>query len=164
MRKSGGAQFTPGPWVVKSTDEDINTKTVVDGNEFWIARVLNFNRASDDIRESQANATLIAAAPVMYAAGQVSLGVLVQVAAELERTGNEELWSIVRSAIIEQKTALAKAEGQHMAATLPEKYNTMLDALKAVVELCDDGDADELTQEAAEIAKTAIAKAEGRER
>lgn len=51
-----------------------------------------------------------------------------------------------------------------MAATLPEKYNTMLDALKAVVELCDDGDADELTQEAAEIAKTAIAKAEGRER
>ena len=62
------AQFTPGPWVVKSTDEDINTKTIVDGNEFWIARVLNFNHASDDIRESRANAALIAAAPAMYEA------------------------------------------------------------------------------------------------
>ena len=68
MNKS--AQFTPGPWVVKSTDEDINTKTIVDGNEFWIARVLNFNHASDDIRESQANAALIAAAPAMYEALQ----------------------------------------------------------------------------------------------
>lgn len=45
--------------------------------------------------------------------------------------------------------------------TLLEKYNTMLDALRQVVELCDDGDADELTQEAAHIAKEAIAKAEG---
>ena len=62
------AQFTPGPWAVKSTDEDINTKTIVDGTEFWIARVLNFNHASDDIRESRANATLIAAAPTMYEA------------------------------------------------------------------------------------------------
>ena len=62
------AQFTPGPWGVKSTDEDINTKTIVDGSEFWIARVLNFNHASDDIRESRANATLIAAAPAMYEA------------------------------------------------------------------------------------------------
>ena len=62
------AQFTPGPWVVKSTDEDINTKTIIDSNEFWIAKVLNFNRASDDIRESQANANLIAAAPAMYEA------------------------------------------------------------------------------------------------
>lgn len=61
------AQFTQGPWVVKSTDEDINTKTIIDSNEFWIAKVLNFDRASDDIRESQANANLIAAAPVMYA-------------------------------------------------------------------------------------------------
>ena len=64
------AQFTPGPWVVKSTDEDINTKTIIDSNEFWIAKVLNFNRASDDIRESQANAILIAAAPAMYDALQ----------------------------------------------------------------------------------------------
>lgn len=62
------AQFTPGPWVVKSTDEDINTKTIIDSNEFWIAKVLNFNRASDDIRESQANGNLIAAAPAMYEA------------------------------------------------------------------------------------------------
>lgn len=61
------AQHTPGPWAVKSTDEDINTKTIIDSHEFWIAKVLNFNRASDDIRESQANANLIAAAPAMYA-------------------------------------------------------------------------------------------------
>ena len=61
------AQHTPGLWAVKSTDEDINTKTIIDSHEFWIAKVLNFNRASDDIRESQANANLIAAAPTMYA-------------------------------------------------------------------------------------------------
>ena len=61
-------KHTPGPWVVKSTDEDINTKTIIDSDEFWIAKVLNFNRASDDIRESQANANLIAAAPAMYEA------------------------------------------------------------------------------------------------
>ena len=67
------AQFTPGPWVVKSTDEDINTKTIIDSNEFWIAKVLNFNRVSDDIRESQANAHLIAAAPAMYEALQATL-------------------------------------------------------------------------------------------
>ena len=62
------AQHTPGLWAVKSTDEDINTKTIIDSHEFWIAKVLNFNRASDDIRESQANANLIAAAPAMYEA------------------------------------------------------------------------------------------------
>mgnify|MGYP000851827027 CR=1 FL=1 len=64
------AEHTPGPWAVKSTDEDINTKTIIDSDEFWIAKVLNFNRASDDIRESQANANLIAAAPAMYEALQ----------------------------------------------------------------------------------------------
>ena len=67
------AKFTPGPWIVKSTDEDRNTKTIIDSNEFWIAKVLNFNHASDDIRESQANATLIAAAPAMYEALQEAL-------------------------------------------------------------------------------------------
>ena len=55
--------------------------------------------------------SIISAAPAMYAAGQLSLDVLMRVATELERTGNEELRSIVRSAIIEQKTALAQAEG-----------------------------------------------------
>lgn len=68
MTTQGGAQFTLGPWIVKSTDEDINTKTIIDSNEFWIAKVLNFNHASDDVRESQANARLIAAAPAMYEA------------------------------------------------------------------------------------------------
>lgn len=38
----------------------------------------------------------------------------------------------------------------------------MLEALKSIVECCDDGDADILTREAARIAKRAIAQAEGR--
>ena len=65
---NGSTKHTPGPWVVKSTDEDINTKTIIDSDEFWIAKVLNFNHASDDIGESRANANLIAAAPTMYEA------------------------------------------------------------------------------------------------
>lgn len=103
MSKSGGAQFTPGPWVVKSTDEDINTKTIIDSNEFWIAKVLNFNRASDDIRESQANAHLIAAAPALYEALQIMV-----------RAANvDEIDPLAMFASIERaKAALELAEGR----------------------------------------------------
>ena len=97
------AQFTPGPWVVKSTDEDINTKTIVDGNEFWIARVLNFNHASDDIRESQANAALIAAAPAMYEALK-RIKVLME-SGDIEGKDWVEYGHIIN--------ALAQAEGRH---------------------------------------------------
>ena len=97
------AQFTPGPWVVKSTDEDINTKTIVDGNEFWIARVLNFNRASDDIRESQANANLIAAAPAMYEA-------LVRFAKAIKAECYDE--DILVDIYHDVRDALAQAEGR----------------------------------------------------
>lgn len=63
-----------------------------------------------DERESVAN--LIAAAPVMYQAGKLSLDVMERVATALGRMGNEGLRSIVRSAIIEQKAALKQAEGK----------------------------------------------------
>ena len=97
------AQFTQGPWVVKSTDEDINTKTIIDSDEFWIAKVLNFNRASDDIRESQANANLIAAAPAMYEALKQAIDEL----ADYEAARNDPK-SITRYRC---EAALAQAEG-----------------------------------------------------
>ena len=37
-----------------------------------------------------------------------------------------------------------------------EQCQQLLNALKLVVTLCDDGDADELTQEAAQVAKIAL--------
>ena len=106
-KPAGGAQFTPGPWAVNKSDTCLImvSKSMGMGAEKHIADV-QYNE------ERYANAHLIAAAPAMYAAGQLSLDVLMRVATELERTGNEELRSIVRSAIIEQKTALAQAEGK----------------------------------------------------
>ena len=100
------AKHTPGPWVVKSTDEDINTKTIIDSDEFWIAKVLNFNRASDDIRESQANANLIAAAPAMYEALQALLALIGD--EDLPDNGELSGASICDFA----RSALAQAEGR----------------------------------------------------
>ena len=100
-------KHTPGPWVVKSTDEDINTKTIIDSNEFWIAKVLNFNRASDDIRESQANANLIAAAPAMHEALQALLALIGD--EDLPDNGELSGASICDFA----RSALAQAEGRH---------------------------------------------------
>ena len=96
------AKHTPGPWVVKSTDEDINTKTIIDSNEFWIAKVLNFNRASDDIRESQANAALIAAAPAMYEALQEALKCIEKHVPKTEFAPRQWI-----------REVLAQAEGKH---------------------------------------------------
>ena len=108
----GGAQFTPGPWIVKSTDEDINTKTIIDSNEFWIARVLNFNHASDDIRESRANAALIAAAPAMYEALVETMRVLRSL-----RDSKEEWYTLVTPELLNvwdrNKQAISQAEGRH---------------------------------------------------
>ena len=100
------AQHTPGPWAVKSTDEDINTKTIIDSHEFWIAKVLNFNRASDDIRESQANANLIAAAPAMHEALQALLALIGD--EDLPDNGELSGASICDFA----RSALAQAEGR----------------------------------------------------
>ena len=107
MSTQGRAQFTPGPWVVKSTDEDINTKTIIDSNEFWIAKVLNFNRASDDIRESQANAALIAAAPAMYEA----LNALVEVFPSVVKMTPYGVTMDISKIHDDAKAALAQAEG-----------------------------------------------------
>jgi len=61
--------------------------------------------------DNEADARLFAAAPAMYQAGKLSLDVMERVATALGRMGNKGLRSIVRSAIIEQKAALAQAEG-----------------------------------------------------
>lgn len=98
-------KHTPGPWVVKSTDEDINTKTVIDSTEFWIAKVLNFNRASDDIGESQANAHLIAAAPAMYT-------LLQDATLQLARLTGSNLETYARTFSVLAKKALAQAENK----------------------------------------------------
>ena len=101
MNKS--AQFTPGPWREYHTH----------GNwEMYGSNGQLLFRIKDGVIPMLNDTALIAAAPAMYEAGQLSLDVLMRVATELERTGNEELRSIVRSAIIEQKTALAQAEGR----------------------------------------------------
>ena len=110
------AQFTPGPriertpgnWTVQHNNNDDTTYIVANDPRLGADMVAEIYRVS----AYEGNANLIAAAPAMYAAGQLSLDVLMRVATELERTGNEELRSIVRSAIIEQKTALAQAEGR----------------------------------------------------
>ena len=99
------AQFTQGPWVVKSTDEDINTKTIIDSDEFWIAKVLNFNHASDDIGESRANANLIAAAPAMYEA-------LSQVQAFIKTLVEADVLAYPTKLTDAVEVALAQAEGK----------------------------------------------------
>ena len=101
-------KHTPGPWVVKSTDEDINTKTIIDSHEFWIAKVLNFNRASDDIGESQANANLIAAAPAMYEA----LNALVEVFPSVVKMTPYGVTMDISKIHDDAKAALAQAEGR----------------------------------------------------
>ena len=71
MSKSGGAQFTPGPWVIeKGWNGDRPTitakvsKTQVIDNRGLIADLEH----TPFIEHAQANATLIAAAPAMYEA------------------------------------------------------------------------------------------------
>ena len=102
---NGSTKHTPGPWVVKSTDEDINTKTIIDSNEFWIAKVLNFNHASDDIGESRANANLIAAAPAMYEA-------LSQVQAFIQTLVEADVLAYPTKLTDAVELALAQAEGK----------------------------------------------------
>ena len=102
---NGSTKHTPGPWVVKSTDEDINTKTIIDSDEFWIAKVLNFNHASDDIGESRANANLIAAAPAMYEA-------LSQVQAFIKTLVEADVLAYPTKLTDAVKGALAQAEGR----------------------------------------------------
>ena len=116
-KPTGSAQFTPGPWIVKSTDEDINTKTIIDSSEFWIARVLNFNHASDDIRESRANATLIAAAPAMYAELVNGLGLLEASYHDMcDKYGKDSMQAeVVWDQVERTRNVIAQAEGSNHA-------------------------------------------------
>ena len=96
-------KHTPGPWHV-----GLKPGPMVYGPQGEQIVGLNVMLESDEVL---ANAKFIAAAPAMYEAGTLSLDVMERVAVALERMGNEGLRSIVRSAIIEQKAALAQAEG-----------------------------------------------------
>jgi hypothetical protein len=91
--------YKPGPWI-RQVLNDGSEAYIHDKQCNAIARVYSLSDAS-----------LIAAAPAMYQAGQLSLDVMKRVATALERMGNVGLRSIVRSAIIEQEAALAQAEG-----------------------------------------------------
>lgn len=93
--------YKPGPWI-RQVLNDESEACIHDKHCNAIARVY---RLSD--------AALIAAAPAMYTSGKLSLDVMERVARELEQLGNEQLRSLLRSAIIEQKAALAQAEGKH---------------------------------------------------
>ena len=55
---------------------------------------------------------------------------------------------------VENKTKTQQLE------ELATKVTTLRGALRLVVELCDDGDADQMTQKAARIAKAALRKTE----
>ena len=103
------SKHTPGPWCVRHDDMVCSQegRLIADCESTPYAM-----RPAPPIVEDKANATLIAAAPAMYEAGKLSLDIMERVAVALERMGNEGLRSIVRSAIIEQKAALAQAEGR----------------------------------------------------
>ena len=88
MSQSGGAQFTPGPWVINANG-DINSEQ---GAICWLP---------SGIHNKHNNATLIAAAPVMYAALQATLAYFLR----SRQSHAPEVRAI--------QTALAQAEGRH---------------------------------------------------
>ncbi len=124
MSKSGGAQFTPGPWAVEPRQWDHGASlAIVAPHSGYIVAVVPFDEDIQTVDEPDyetvkrhpdevPNAHLIAAAPAMYTTGKLSVDVMARVARELERLGNEPLRALLRSAIIEQEAALAQAEGR----------------------------------------------------
>ena len=103
------AKHTPGPWTV-SAGRVITTRS----GQFYLTygKDKHGNPLFKDFVELDNNAHLIAAAPAMYQSGTLTVDIMERVAKELERKGLEELRSLLRSAIIEQKQALAQAEGK----------------------------------------------------
>jgi len=102
-------KHTPGPWVIRYTD----AVYAQSGRFIADCELTPYDaRPQPPNSTDAANAHFIAAAPAMYQAGCLSLDVMERVAMALERMGNEGLRSIVRSAVIEQKAALAQAEGR----------------------------------------------------
>jgi len=91
MSQSGGAQFTPGPWVgYTNTDEG---RHII--SEAYAQDVIVCEQVHTD-----ADISIIAAAPTMYEALQVAQRYLEQC------QGHDEEWQIVTD-------ALAQAEGRH---------------------------------------------------
>ena len=73
MSQSGGAQFTPGPWVVDEDYEDEEQQAIgiVKEGRGYIAGIhilASCNNGEGFTAEDRANAALIAAAPAMYEA------------------------------------------------------------------------------------------------
>ena len=93
MSQSGGAQFTPGPWVINANG-DINSEQ---GAICWLP---------SGIHNKHNNATLIAAAPAMYEALQALLTLIGD--EDLPDNGELSGASICDFA----RSALAQAEGR----------------------------------------------------
>lgn len=75
MSKSGGAQFTPGPWELSSTHRDEQYIDEPLAEELRpLFRIHWDNNVSDT--EAEQGATLIAAAPVMYEALRVAKAII----------------------------------------------------------------------------------------
>ena len=95
------AQFTPGPWIVETTNtlpgecaDNVHRLCYPGYRIHGICAIWN------NTRTSKANAALIAAAPAMYEALRVAQRYLDQC------QGHDEEWQIVTD-------ALAQAEGRH---------------------------------------------------
>ncbi len=103
------SKHTPGPWVVNEEGRMVEAQVPNLRNEYEHICDL---RGGIRGQINTANAHLIAAAPAMYQSGTLTVDIMERVVKELERKGLEELRSLLRSAIIEQKQALAQAEGK----------------------------------------------------
>ena len=102
------AQFTPGPWTVQdSTDNDDDTTLTIYApkDEASIAIMDAFENGCECFSEIRANATLIAAAPVMYA----DLCAVRDYLFELYDEGNAKAGEYAASLGI----TIEEAEGQH---------------------------------------------------
>lgn len=105
------SKHTPGPWRISGCQ--LGKKLLIEhGNENTLSPVIGSVYLDDGRLPQEANAHLIAAAPAMYQSGTLTVDIMERVAKKLERKGLEELRALLRSAIIEQKQALAQAEGK----------------------------------------------------
>lgn len=118
MSKSGGAQFTPGPWAVESRQWDHGASlAIVAPHSGYIVAVVPFDEDIQTVDEPDyetvkrhpdevPNAHLIAAAPAMYEALQEIDDQLDQFTVKAQ----EDLG--LRGALLRIRDALAQAEGR----------------------------------------------------
>lgn len=103
-------KHTAGPWKVITSDEDITQRTIVDDNNFWIARVLNFDHSVDDLPESRANAQLIAAAPTLLKHLREATRCLKSLNMANMLTHNDE-WKRATAVVTEAQALITKITG-----------------------------------------------------